>query len=199
MIDAIFTDRSREEIRMTSATRAPDSETPTVEGQTETTPWAVALERLENPAPGQNHWLATVRPDGRPHLMPIIAFWIDGAFHFLAGEGTQKGRNLAADDRCVIGTANLTMPSLDLIVEGRAKPLTDEATVRRLAAEFGGEGWPLEARGSEVYGPHGPTAGPPPYKIYRLEPTKIIGQPGMFGMFEDDRNLKPTRWTFRGD
>jgi hypothetical protein len=54
-----------------------------MEGQTETTPWAVALERLENPAPGQNHWIATVSPDGRPHLMPIIAFWIDGAFHFL--------------------------------------------------------------------------------------------------------------------
>ena len=71
---------------MTTAARAPESETPMVDGQIETTPWAVALERLQHPAPGQNHWLATVRPDGWPHLMPIIAFWIDGAFHFLAGE-----------------------------------------------------------------------------------------------------------------
>jgi hypothetical protein len=52
-----------------------------VDGQTETTSWEVALERLQHPAPGQNHWLATVRSDGAPHLMPIIAFWIDGAFH----------------------------------------------------------------------------------------------------------------------
>jgi hypothetical protein len=182
-----------------TATRAPESETTMVEGQTQTTPWEVALDRLEHPAPGQNHWLATVSPDGSPHLMPIIAFWIDGALHFLAGEGTRKGRNLAADDRCVIGTGNLTPPSLDLIVEGRARPVSDEATVRRLAAEFGGEGWQLEARGTEVYGGHGPTAGPPPYRIYRLEATKIIGQPGMHGMFETDRHLKPTRWTFQGN
>jgi hypothetical protein len=184
---------------MTTAARAPESETTMVDGQTETTPWAVALERLQHPAPGQNHWIATVRPDGWPHLMPIIAFWIDGAFHFLAGEGTRKGRNLAADERCVIGTGNLTLPSLDLIVEGRARPVTDEAAVRRLAKEFGGEGWPLEVRGSDVYGPHGPTAGPPPYAIYRLEPTKVFGLPGMFGMFEDDRHHEPTRWTFPGD
>ena len=182
-----------------TATREPVSETTMVEGQTGTTPWAVALDRLEHPAPGQNHWLATVRPDGSPHLMPIIAFWIDGALHFMAGEETRKGRNLAADDRCVIGTGNLTAPSLDLIVEGRAKPVSDEATVRRLAAEFGGEGWELEARGTEVYGPHGPTAGPPPYRIYRLEATTIIGLPGMHGMFEVDRHFEPTRWTFRED
>jgi hypothetical protein len=179
--------------------RTPQAQTPMIGGQAETTAWATALERLEHPAPGQNHWIATVRPDGRPHLMPIIAFWIDGGFHFLAGTSTQKGRNLAADDRCVIGTANLTMPSMDLIVEGRARPVTDQATVARLAREFGGEGWALEARGSEVYGPHGPTAGPPPYAIYRVEPTKVFGLPGMFGMFEDDRHLKPTRWTFPED
>ena len=181
------------------AASQPKSETHVGEGRTETTPWAVALERLEHPAPGQNHWLATVNPDGRPHLMPIIAFWIEGAIHFLAGRETRKGRNLAADDRCVIGTGNLTMPSMDLIVEGRAKPITDEADVRRLAAAFGGEGWQLEARGSEVYGPHGPTAGPPPYAIYRLEPTKVFGFPGMHGMFDGDRHHEPTRWEFDGD
>jgi hypothetical protein len=181
---------------MTNATNAPETAEPLVQGQAEVMPWATALERLEHPAPGQNHWLATVQPDGRPHLMPIIAYWLDGAFHFLAGEGTGKGRNLAADDRCVIGTGNLTMPSLDLIVEGRARPITDEATVRRLAEAFGGEGWPLEARGSDIHGPHGPTAGPPPYKIYRLEPTKVFGLPGMHGMFDTDEWHKPTRWTF---
>ena len=47
---------------MTDVAREPELATPLVEGQTETTPWAVALERLEHPAPGQNHWLATVTP-----------------------------------------------------------------------------------------------------------------------------------------
>ena len=184
---------------MTTHARVPASATPMVDGQAQTTAWDVALDRLQHPAPGQNHWLATVRPDGSPHLMPIIAFWIDGAFHFLAGASTRKGRNLAADERCVIGTGNLTMPSMDLIVEGRARRVTDEATVRRLAEEFGGAGWPLEARGSDVYGPHGPTAGPPPYAIYRLEPTTVYGLPGMHGMFDDDRHHEATRWTFARD
>src|SRR5262245_9486937 len=116
-----------------TAERTPESTATMVEGQTQTTPWVVALERLQNPAPGQNYWLATVRPDGRPHLMPIIAFWIDGALHFLAGEGTRKGRNLAANPWCVIGTGNLTSPSLDLMLEGRAQPVEDPATVSRLA------------------------------------------------------------------
>jgi hypothetical protein len=40
---------------MTTEGRAPESETPLVDGQTETTPWDVALDRLEHPAPGQNH------------------------------------------------------------------------------------------------------------------------------------------------
>lgn len=184
---------------MSIGTRAPDTETPLVEGQGGTTPWTVALERLENPGPGQNHWLATIQPDGRPHLMPIIAFWIDGAFHFIANEATQKGRNLAADDRCVIGTANLTLPSMDLIVEGRAKPIADEAEVARLADDLRSKNWPLEARGRHLYGPHGPTAGPPPYAIYRLEVTKIFGLPGMHKMFEVDEHLKPTRWTFAAE
>ena len=181
---------------MTTDSRAPVTASPMVDGQTETTSWETALERLQHPAPGQNHWLATVRPNGSPHLMPIIAFWIDGAFHFLVGPDTHKGRNLASEERCVIGTGNLTIPSMDLIVEGRARRVTDEATVGRLAGEFGGEGWPLEARGNEVYGPHGPTAGPPPYAIYRLEPTTVFGLPGMHGMFDDDRHHEPTRWSF---
>jgi hypothetical protein len=184
---------------MTNVSGGPESRTPMIAGQTETTSWDVALDRLEHPAPGQNHWLATVRPDGSPHLMPIIAFWIEGAFHFLAGPETRKGRNLAANDRCVIGTGNLTSPAMDVVVEGRARRLTDAATVRRLAEAFGGEGWQLEARGSDVYGPHGPTAGPPPYAIYRLEATKVFALPGMHGMFETDEWHRPTRYVFGPD
>ena len=46
-----------------TAARAPETETPMVDGRSEPTSWDVALERLQHPAPGQNHWLATVRPD----------------------------------------------------------------------------------------------------------------------------------------
>ena len=30
----------------------------------------------------QFYWLATARPDGRPHVMPILAVWLDGGLYF---------------------------------------------------------------------------------------------------------------------
>ena len=85
-------------------------------------------------------------------------------------------------------------------MEGRAEPLADEAAVRRIADVFRGNGWPLEVRGAQVHGPHAPTAGPPPYSIYRMVPSKAFGLPGMLGMDQFDRAdlPKPTRWEFEG-
>jgi hypothetical protein len=89
---------------------------------------------------------------------------------------------------------------LDVVVEGHAEPLDDEAAVRRIAEMLSGKNWPLEARGNQVYGPNAPTAGPPPYSIYRMVPSKAFGLPGMFGMEQSDpADLpKPTRWEFDG-
>ena len=166
-----------------------------------TTPWDVARDRLANPEENSHAWLATVRQDGRPHLMPVIPFWIDGAFHFVAGEGTRKGRNLAANAWCVVGTESRKLPSLDVIVEGRAEPLADQDAVRRIAETLASRGWPLEASGAEVHGPNAPTAGPPPYRIYRVTPDRAFGLPGNYGMdqFQPDDLPKPTRWDFAPD
>jgi nitroimidazol reductase NimA-like FMN-containing flavoprotein (pyridoxamine 5'-phosphate oxidase superfamily) len=166
-----------------------------------TTSWETARDRLANREPQQTGWLATVQPDGRPHLIPVIAFWIDGAFYFIAGEGTRKARNLAGDGRCVIATGSTKLPSMDIVVEGRAEPLSDDADVRRIAEDFSANGWPLEARGAEVYGQHAPTAGPPPYRIFRMVPSKAFGLPGMYGMdqFDQEDLPKPTRWEFGSD
>jgi hypothetical protein len=100
--------------------QAPKTEEALVDDRGGTTSWEDARKRLADPEPGRHDWLATVAPDGRPHLMPVIVFWIDGALHFVAGEGTRKGRNLAADGRCVVGTESRGLPSLDIVVEGRA-------------------------------------------------------------------------------
>lgn len=178
--------------------RAPAREESMVSGES-TTAWDLARERLAaTPAMGHHNWLATVRPDGRPHLIPVIAFWIDGALHFVAGEGTRKGRNLAANSHCVIGTESNELPSLDVVVEGRAEPLTDEDAVRRVAEQLISSGWALEVRGDELFGPHAPTAGPPPYRIYRMTESKALGLPGTFGMdqFKREDLPKPTRWEF---
>jgi hypothetical protein len=163
------------------------------------TSWDLARERLvKHPETGHHSWMATVRPDGRPHLMPVLTFWFDDALHFVVGEGTRKGRNLAANSSCVIGTESNELPSLDVVVEGHAEPLADAEAVRSAAEHLGSNGWPLEASGDEVFGPSAPTAGPPPYRIYRLTPARAFGLPGTYGMdqFKQEELPKPTRWEF---
>ena len=181
--------------------RAPKRSQSLIEDEAETTSWEVARARLGNPEPSRTCWLATTRPDGRPHLMPVIAFWIDGAMHIVAGEGTQKARNIAADGRCVIATGSTTLPSLDIVIEGRAEPLTDRDAVRHVAKALKQKGWPLEPKGDKVDGPNAPTAGPPPYTIFRIGPSRVFGLPGMIGMEQfDPADLpKPTRWDFDDD
>ncbi len=82
-------------------------------------------------------------------------------------------------------------------MEGRAEPLTDDAAVRHVVDVLA-DTWPLEARGHHLYGPHAPTAGPPPYTLYRIVPTRVFGLPGMLGMdtFDPAELPKPTRWDF---
>ena len=181
--------------------RTPEREQPLAGDKSATTSWEFAEERLANPENPRTCWLATTRPDGRPHLMPVIAFWIDDALHIVVGEGSRKARNLAADGRCVIGTSSTRLPSLDLIVEGRADPLTDHDAVRQITQFLNERNWPLEAKGDKVYGPNAPTAGPPPYTIFRIVPAKVFGLPGMFGMeqFDPEDLPKPTRWEFGAD
>jgi hypothetical protein len=103
--------------------RGPVREQPLTEGASETTSWELARERLADPEYQRTSWLATTRPDGRPHLMPVITTWIDDAIHLIVGEGTRKGRNLAADGRCVVATSSTTLPSIDLVLEGRLEPV----------------------------------------------------------------------------
>jgi len=163
-------------------------------------PWSLAETRLSNPEPTRTYWLATVRPDGSPHVMPVIGMWLDDALYFVTGEKTRKGRNLAHEPRCVIAVSSTTLPSLDLIIEGAAERLTDEDALRRVTNAYRTKfGWPLELRDGRVFGPNAPTAGPPPYAVFRVAPTTIFGLPGTVGMEQfDPADLpRPTRWEFK--
>ena len=84
-------------------------------------------------------WLATVNPDGSPHVTGIGALWADGHFWFETGQDTRKGRNLARDPRCTLSVAT---QEFDLVVAGEATLVTDAATVADLAARWAAEGWP---------------------------------------------------------
>ena len=162
-------------------------------------PWVTAEERLENPEKPRTYWLATMRDDGRPHVMPIIGMWMDGALYFVSGERTRKARNLAREPRCTVVTGSTTLPSLDLIVDGVAAMVTDEAELDRVTEAYRSRmEWPLEVRDGRIHGPNAPTAGPPPYAVWRITPSMVIGLPGMTGMeqFAPEELPRPTRWDF---
>ncbi|EFL33536.1 LOW QUALITY PROTEIN: conserved hypothetical protein, partial [Streptomyces viridochromogenes DSM 40736] len=57
---------------------------------------------------------------------PCIAAWHDGALYFSTGREEQKAKNLARHAHCALTTgANSLTEGLDLVVEGRAEPVTD--------------------------------------------------------------------------
>jgi nitroimidazol reductase NimA-like FMN-containing flavoprotein (pyridoxamine 5'-phosphate oxidase superfamily) len=88
---------------------------------------AAVLERAEI------FWISTVRADGRPHVTPLPAMWLDGALHFSTGLDEQKGRNLGHNPNCILTTGNNSYwQGLDVIVEGRAERVTDRLTRRRV-------------------------------------------------------------------
>ncbi|WP_069172545.1 pyridoxamine 5'-phosphate oxidase family protein [Streptomyces griseus] len=97
-------------------------------------PWAEGVAVLEG---AELYWLSTVRPDGRPHVTPLIGLWARGALHFCTGPAERKARNLAANPEVVLTTGvNRLDKGLDVVVEGRAVRVADEERLIALA-----EGW----------------------------------------------------------
>lgn len=134
-------------------------------------------------------WMATVRPEGLPHVRPILAVWVDGALHFVSSTSSRKWANLGHSSHCSISTGT---PGLDLVVEGEAVRVTDEATLRRVAdASDSKYGWPVEIREAAFHAEGAPTAGPPPFHIYQVQPRTVYG----FGTDEDHFD-RSTRWRF---
>src|SRR4029453_3567548 len=60
------------------------------------------IERLLVDA--QLYWIITVRTDGRPHAVPLVGVWHDGAFAFCTGPEEQKQRNLDANQQVAVTT-----------------------------------------------------------------------------------------------
>ncbi|MGK3206202.1 pyridoxamine 5'-phosphate oxidase family protein [Amycolatopsis sp. MEPSY49] len=137
---------------------------------TEATGWAETVQALEN---AQISWLTTVRADGRPHVTPLVAVWLDGVLYFSTGETEQKYLNLTANPNVVLTTGRDSWDdALDVVVEGEARRVTDRATLERLA-----EAWLAKWDGSWVYeatddgfrqGTHDDVA------VFAVEPAKVL-------------------------
>jgi hypothetical protein len=93
-------------------------------------PWNWAEQRLES---SHNYWLATVRPDGRPHLMVIWGLWRREVFYFSTGSRSCKTRNLESNAHCVIGTEQAHEA---VVVEGLAEKLRDVEQLKELLSLY---------------------------------------------------------------
>jgi pyridoxine/pyridoxamine 5'-phosphate oxidase len=146
-------------------------------------PWTKIRKRLEQgfpQVPGSGGpdrhtcWLATVHPDGRPHVMPLGVDWMDGALYFSTGANTRKAKNLAHNPQCVITVAT---HDFDVIVEGKATRITDPALAARIAKMYQAQGWPatVSEDGVSLTAEYSASsAGPPPYIVYEVAPETVF-------------------------
>ena len=95
-------------------------------------PWRWARERLEQ-APV--YWVATARPDGRPHVMPTWGAWVDDRFYFEGSPETRRARNMAQNPEVVV---HVERGDDAVIVEGRVRPVAElqDGFVERLLEGF---------------------------------------------------------------
>ena len=134
------------------------------------TTWDEARRVLES---AELSWISTVRTDGRPHVTPLVAVWLDGATHFSTGPDEQKARNIAKNPQVSLLTGcNRWEEGLDVVVEGVAERVTDDATLRRLATawttKWDGR-WEFEATNEGFHHDEGGLA-----YVFAVRPTKVL-------------------------
>jgi len=93
--------------------------------------WSWATERLVK---AHTYWVATMRSDARPHMMPVWGVWLNDTFCFSTGSHSRKARNLAENPRCVIACE---LDQDQIMVEGVAEVIVGSELNRRFAEAYG--------------------------------------------------------------
>ncbi len=81
-------------------------------------PWEVVDERLRE---SRVYWMATTRPDGRPHVVPRWGVWLDGRLYYDGAPTTVHARNLRTNPHCALHLEDGTRAA---VLEGTAAPAT---------------------------------------------------------------------------
>jgi PPOX class probable F420-dependent enzyme len=82
---------------------------------------ADAAHRRERLCADPIAWLGTVRPDGRPHLVPVWFLWEGETLLILSQPNTQKVRNLRREPRVTIALDDSRGGRDVVLLEGDAK------------------------------------------------------------------------------
>lgn len=133
--------------------------------------WSQLEPRIEA---AQHYWLATVRPDGRPHVVPLDGLWVGGDLYFGGSPTTVRHRNLVGNGQAVMHLEDATSA---VIVEGACAVIEADAELAET----------LSTTARRKYGYGQP---PETYRqgVWRLRPTKVVAW--------TDLTRDATRFTF---
>jgi hypothetical protein len=149
------------------------------------TSWAEGRRHIDE---AEVFWLSTVRPDGRPHVTPLLAVWHDDAMYFCTGP-EEQGKEPPAEPKCILTTGQNGLDGLDIVVEGHAVEVGDGAELGLIANAY-----ELKYR-VRFTAPEGTWFGlsdairAGKVLFYRVAPTTILG----FGKGEQ---FSQTQWRF---
>lgn len=120
-------------------------------------PWADVEARLVQ---AHQYWFASVRPDGRPHVVPLDGIWLDGHWYFGGSAQAVRQRNLEANPHAVL---HLEEALAAVIVEGTCHfGAPTSKTAKQLAA------------GSKRKYGYGPPASAYLAGVWTLSPVKVM-------------------------
>lgn len=132
----------------------------------------------------RNYWLATSRPDRRPHVAPLWGIWRDNALYFGTDPDSVKGRNLAAEPHASVHLDD----SVDVVIlDGVVAPMGpagvlawyDDALAEKYVTPREGQPYRSVMDASS--------------RIYRFTPTVMLT------WWEIATAQTARRWRFRGD
>jgi general stress protein 26 len=150
------------------------------------TEWPEARAAL---ADAEVYWLSTVRPDGRPHVTPLLAIWLEGALYFCTGPDERKAKNLSANCHCVLTTGSGSLDGLDLVIEGAAKAVSDQAELGRVADTYESKYGRHFAQPDGTWAGLGDAIRRAEVLVYGVAPETGFG-------FGKEGNFSQTRWSF---
>lgn len=127
-----------------------------------------------------------MRPDGQPHVTPLLSVWIEGALYFCTGADERKAKNLESNSNCVLTTGcNTLNEGFDLVIEGEAVRVSDEARLQRVADRYKSKyDWTFTVSDGAFRGDAGNVA-----QVFEVKPKTAFG----FGRGEP---FSQTRWRF---
>lgn len=113
-------------------------------------------------------WLSTVRPDGKPHLVPVWFLW-DGEHFYVFSKPDQKIRNLKQNRSVVLALDDTKRGDDPILIEGEADLLPHgevtpalPAYEEKYAAKLAQYNWTGESMGQEYS------------EAIRVKPSKLL-------------------------